>query len=189
MCYCTQYDSPTCGHSWTSMSESCGYGADLLNCPSRQTMNYLIAPAYSCPQCNCSFADSETLEMIQGPWGCNQLVRNHYGGDFAVGNAWSGALPTPQLWNTSMVSHGYDTRVTGPYSGPALTHGPRPPMAMMSQSIIPSGAYHSQLYNDCYVGGRSSYETRYQDRKHQRKYDYQYKYRRSSSEGQGCSVM
>jgi hypothetical protein len=69
MCGCTLYDSPTCGHSWISMSQPCGFLSDLLNCPYRQTYQTLIAPPYSCPMCNGGFADRETIEMVQGPWG------------------------------------------------------------------------------------------------------------------------
>lgn len=202
MCYCTQYDSPTCGHSWTSMTESCGYSRDLLSCPYRQTMNYLIAPVYTCPQCNCGFADGETLEMIQGPWGCNQLVRNYYGGDFAVGNTWAGSLRVPQLRGGGPLYsggfHGGDTRLTGPYNGPAITCGPPaiacgPPMSITNQRMICNDPYYDDCYDDCCYdccnGSRRGYGDRYRDRKRQRRYDYQYKYRRSTRDGQGCSVM
>lgn len=91
MCGCTLYDSPTCGHSWISMSQPCGFLRDLLSCPNRQTYQTLIAPPYACPVCNGGFADGETMEMIQGPWGCNQMLRNHVGGDHAIPGQWGNA--------------------------------------------------------------------------------------------------
>ena len=190
------------------MTESCGYGQDLLNCPYRQTVNYLVAPPYTCPTCNGGFADGETLQMIQGPWGCNQLVRNHYGGDLAVGHSWAGSLQIPQLWPGSMRGGGFagvDTRFAGPYNGGALTYGPAitscaPPGIMTNQRMIcnepyAGGSYVGAPYDDCcygdYNGRRSRYYDGYGygDRKRQRRYDYQYKYRRSDRDGQGCSVM
>jgi hypothetical protein len=197
MCLCTQYDSPTCGHSWTSMTESCGYGQDLLNCPYRQPVNYLVAPPYTCPSCNGGFVDGETLQMVQGPWGCNQLVRNHYGGDFAVGNAWAGSLQAPQLWSGASMrgggGYGGDIMFAGPYSGAALTHGPS---VISNQRMICNEPCVGACYNGCGYGcmedgGRSQRYSRYgyRDRKSQRRYDYQYKYRRSSRDGQGCTVM
>ncbi|KAK7192949.1 hypothetical protein PSPO01_00743 [Paraphaeosphaeria sporulosa] len=203
MCLCTQYDSSTCGHSWTSMTESCGYSQDLLSCPYRQTVNYIVAPPYTCPTCNGGFADGETLQMIQGPWGCNQLVRNHYGGDFAVGNAWAGSLQVPQLCSSSMRGGGFyggDTRFAGPYSCGALTYRPAITSCtsseiMKNQRMICNEPYVGACCDDrCYDshdGRRSRYYDGYGygDRERQRRYDYQYKYRRSSRDGQGCFVM
>ncbi|KAF2851107.1 hypothetical protein T440DRAFT_68507 [Plenodomus tracheiphilus IPT5] len=142
MCGCTLYDSPTCGHSWISMSQPCGFLADLLSCPNRQTYQTLIAPPYTCPTCNGGFADRETIEMVQGPWGCNQMLRNHVGGNYAVPGQWGSApfrangfaspMMTPgamlpfngrdgaALTSGALVSHSsyaptYDHRLTGPY--------------------------------------------------------------------------
>ena len=84
MCGITVYDSPTCGHSWRSMSHPCGPWTDLLSCPRRDIYQTLIAPPQSCPQCDNSFADCETIEMVQGPWGCNQMIRSHLGGNYAI---------------------------------------------------------------------------------------------------------
>ncbi|KAL5408642.1 hypothetical protein PMIN06_000396 [Paraphaeosphaeria minitans] len=197
MCLCTQYDSSTCGHSWTSMTESCGYGQDLLNCPYRQTVNYLVAPPYTCPTCDSGFADGETLQMIQGPWGCNQLVRNHYGGDFAVGNTWAGSPQVPQLWSSPLRGGGFyggDTRLTGPYSSGALTYGPAitsctSPGMMTNQRMICNEPYAGACYDDGCYGGYDGRRGRYGDGKRQRRFDYQYEYRKSSRDGQGCSVM
>ncbi|KAF1977207.1 hypothetical protein BU23DRAFT_323025 [Bimuria novae-zelandiae CBS 107.79] len=204
MCLCTQYDSPTCGHSWHSMTESCGYRRDLLNCPYRQTVNYLVAPAYSCPTCNGGFADGETLQMIQGPWGCNQLIRNHYGGDFAVGNTWAGSMHVPHLCG-SMRGGGYyggDTRATGPYGAggpavsygsPAISYGSAVPVS--NQRLICNEPCVDTCCDDyCYDGYDSGRRRRYYDDygykggKRYRKHDYKYKYRRSTSDGP-CSVM
>jgi hypothetical protein len=75
------------------MSQPCGFLSDLLNCPYRQTYQTLVAPPYTCPMCNGGFADRETIEMVQGPWGCNQLVRSHVGGNYAIPGQW-GYAPT-----------------------------------------------------------------------------------------------
>jgi hypothetical protein len=125
MCGCTLYDSPTCGHSWISMSQPCGYLQDLLNCPYRQTYQTLIAPPYACPTCHGGFADRETIEMVQGPWGCNQLIRSHAGGNYAIPGQWGHAPIMPGGWRGSaltsgamvpMHNYGYDHRIGGPYS-------------------------------------------------------------------------
>jgi hypothetical protein len=136
MCGCTLYDSPTCGHSWISMSQPCGFLSDFLNCPYRQTYQTLIAPPYSCPTCHGGFADRETIEMVQGPWGCNQLIRSHAGGAHAIPGQWGHA---PMLggggWSAPPVTAGamipmkgfaYDHRLTGPYSLPRPTMLDRP---------------------------------------------------------------
>lgn len=121
MCGCTLYDSPSCGHSWMSMSQPCGFLSDLLSCPNRYTYQTLVAPPYTCPVCNGGFADSETIEMVQGPWGCNQLIRNNVGGNYAVPGQW-GNIPFP--------SHGF--------AGPALTSGP----FMGPNSLVPMSGYN-----------------------------------------------
>ncbi|KAJ5031235.1 60s ribosomal protein l29 [Bipolaris maydis] len=136
MCGCTLYDSPTCGHSWLSMSQPCGFLSDFLNCPYRQTYQTLIAPPYTCPTCNGGFADQETIEMVQGPWGCNQLLRNHVGGNHAIPGQWGNvqlALSGPRSAAISCVATAgsathldnmtqnftHDHRFTGP-DGPAI---------------------------------------------------------------------
>jgi hypothetical protein len=96
MCGITMYDSPTCGHSWRSMSQPCGPLSDLLSCPRREIYQTLIAPPDSCPQCNLAFADCETIEMVQGPWGCNQMIRSQIGGNYAIPGSWGNA---PLLMN------------------------------------------------------------------------------------------
>jgi hypothetical protein len=111
MCGCTLYDSPTCGHSWISMSQPCGFLSDLLSCPYRQTYQTLIAPPYSCPTCYAGFADRETIEMVQGPWGCNQMIRSYVGGSHAIPGQW-----------------GHAPIMSGGWGGPALTSGAMVPM-------------------------------------------------------------
>jgi hypothetical protein len=148
MCGCTLYDSPTCGHSWLSMSQPCGFLSDLLSCPNRQTHQTLVAPPYTCPQCNAGFADRETVEMVQGPWGCNQLIRSHLGGSHAIPGSWGEVSLAMNNWSagirlgtamTSMPlvssaltsrramvpvnSYGFDHRLTGPYGSQPAIHG------------------------------------------------------------------
>ncbi|KAH8727176.1 hypothetical protein GQ44DRAFT_704632 [Phaeosphaeriaceae sp. PMI808] len=134
MCGCTLYDSPTCGHSWISMSQPCGYLSDLLSCPYRQTYQTLIAPPYTCPTCHGGFADRETIEMVQGPWGCNQMIRSHVGGSHKIPGQWGHAPIRPGGWTGSaqtsgallpVNSYGYDHRLSGPYAAPhPMTGGP-----------------------------------------------------------------
>ncbi|KNG52685.1 60s ribosomal protein l29 [Stemphylium lycopersici] len=136
MCGCTLYDSPTCGHSWISMSQPCGFLSDLLSCPYRETYQTLIAPPHTCPVCNGGFADQETIEMVQGPWGCNQMIRNHVGGNYAVPGQWGNARLMPGALRGPAITSGaisgapmpmgqlnrgftYDHRLTGPYGPPA----------------------------------------------------------------------
>lgn len=130
------YDSPTCGHSWISMSQPCGFLQDLLNCPVRQVYQTLIAPPYTCPTCNLGFADAETIQMIQGPWGCNQMIRNHIGGSHSIPGSWGNVRFTGPLgfsrWRGPAVTSAaiqplamvpYDHRLTGPYGHhPIVAH-------------------------------------------------------------------
>lgn len=133
--------------------------------------------------------------MVQGPYGCNQLVRNHYGGDFAVGNSWAGSRQAPQLW-AGMRGGGFyggDSRFTGPYAdGPAITYNSS--MPLVNQQLICNEPYsggYDEGYYGCYDRGRRGgyYDSYgYKDRKGYRKHDFKYKYRRSTSDGP-CSVM
>lgn len=170
------------------MSQPCGFLSDLLSCPNRQTHQTLIAPPFTCPQCNGGFADCETIEMVQGPWGCNQLIRSHAGGSHAIPgswgnvslpmNNWGGGLGTgmsmasnmPLATSRAMIpSNGYeyDHRLTGPYG---------------SRSAVCSGygAFDSGLFlDDGYDGHRQ--------RKH--KSSSRYVYRHSSRPATNCTVM
>jgi hypothetical protein len=179
MCGCTLYDSPTCGHSWISMSQPCGYLQDLLNCPYRQTYQTLIAPPYACPTCHGGFADRETIEMVQGPWGCNQLIRSHAGGNYAIPGQWGhapimrGGWRGPALTSGAMVpmhNYGYDHRIGGPYS-------PR-------SHMIDDG--HSSLFDDGFVCD-GCFDNRRQRRKHKSSRYHEYRY--SSKPATNCSVM
>jgi hypothetical protein len=121
MCICTHYDGQ-CGHTWISNSQPCGPFRDLLNCPNHQIAQYLIAPPGTCPTCCGGFADPETIQMVQGPWGCNQMLRNQCGGELAIPGAWGNAPLLPQHWagNTMMA---VDHRLTGPMVGPVVGMG------------------------------------------------------------------
>lgn len=136
MCGCTLYDSPTCGHTWLSMSSPCGFLSDLLSCPQRSVYQTLIAPAHTCPICNGGFADAETIEMVQGPWGCNQMIRNTVGGPYSIPGQWGPALTSGMgafggLGGMSGMLH--DHRLTGPYGPGAMIAGPG---AMVSHSPL-----------------------------------------------------
>lgn len=190
MCGCTLYDSPTCGHSWISMSQPCGFLSDLLNCPYRQTYQTLIAPPYSCPTCHRGFADRETIEMVQGPWGCNQLIRSHVGGNHAIPGQW-GHVPMMGGWGGAsglaggmgmpmnggaMVpvnGHRYDHRLIGPY--------PPPPPMMYDRPMICDGYDNFDdgfMYDMDFGHGRK--------RKHRSS---KYEYRWSSKPDTSCTVM
>jgi hypothetical protein len=186
MCGCTLYDSPTCGHSWISMSQPCGFLSDLLNCPYRQTYQTLIAPPYTCPTCHHGFGDRETIEMVQGPWGCNQLIRSHVGGPHAIPGQWGhapmmgggGGWGVPPMMGGAMVpmnGHGYDHRLTGPY--------PPPPPMMMDRPMICDG-YDNFDDGFMYDFG---YEGRRRRKKNRSSRYHEYKY--SSKPATNCTVM
>jgi hypothetical protein len=179
MCGCTLYDSPTCGHSWISMSQPCGFLSDLLNCPNRHTYQTLIAPPYSCPTCHRGFADRETIEMLQGPWGCNQLIRSHVGGSYAIPGQWghapiaSGGWVGPALSSGAMVPMNgmrYDHRLTGPYP-------PLPPMFHENINAFDDGFMHDCDFDDRRRRRRKHNSSRYQE------------YRWSSKPATNCVVM
>lgn len=187
MCGCTLYDSPTCGHSWLSMSQPCGFLSDLLSCPYRQTYQTRIAPPYACPTCNRGFADCETIEMVQGPWGCNQLIRNHVGGSHAIPGQW-GHMPTisggwgagPALTSGAMVpmnSFRHDHRLTGPYLPP-------PPPLICEQPMFGGG------FNGLDDGFMYDCDFHFDDRRRRRKHkSSRYEYRWSSKPSTNCAVM
>jgi hypothetical protein len=196
MCGCTLYDSPTCGHSWISMSQPCGFLSDLLSCPNRQTYQTLVAPPYACPQCNGGFADCETVEMVQGPWGCNQLIRSHVGGSHTIPGYWgnvslalknrgggldmglgmSANMPLASSRATVPVNrYGYDHRLTGPYSSrPAICSGYS---SFDNGVIMDDGFIDDYGYN--YDGRRR--------RKHRS--SSKYVYRHSTKPATNCTVM
>lgn len=180
------------------MSQPCGFLSDLLSCPNRQTYQTLIAPPYACPRCNGGFADRETIEMVQGPWGCNQLIRSHLGGSYAIPGSW-GSIPLgmnnciggPGL-GMNMVSsqamipvggHGYDHRLTGPYgSRPALCSG----YDTFGGGMIMDGGYLD--YDDGYGYGYGyGYGGCRQRRRH--KSSSKYVYRHSSKPATNCTMM
>ncbi|KAF1839628.1 hypothetical protein BDW02DRAFT_486031 [Decorospora gaudefroyi] len=203
MCGCTLYDSPTCGHSWISMSQPCGYLSDLLSCPNRHTYQTLVAPPYTCPICNGGFADRETIEMVQGPWGCNQMIRNQLGGNYAVpgqwGNAtggWGGPAITSGPMSGAMipVNHmnqgfTYDHRLTGP-NGPQAMVSHAPMIAngtmMGSPAMITNGPMVCGDGFGDYDDGCGGY---YDDRRKRRRRKSHYKYKYTDKPATNCTVM
>jgi hypothetical protein len=188
MCGCTLYDSPTCGHSWISMSQPCGFLSDLLNCPYRQTYQTLIAPPYTCPTCHRGFADRESIEMVQGPWGCNQLIRSHVGGNYAIPGQWGNAPlmsngwgGNPNLTTSAMVpmnSFRYDHRLPGPF--------PPPPPMMYNQSMICEPGYNSyDNFDDGFMYGMDFGDRRRRKHKSSRYHEYHW----SSKPTTNCNVM
>lgn len=195
MCGCTLYDSPTCGHSWISMSQPCGYLSDLINCPYRQTYQTLIAPPYTCPTCNGGFADRETIEMIQGPWGCNQLIRSHLGGSHSISGQWGNTalmsvpLAAPAITRGPMIQgagFSYDHRLTGPHpilgSLPMYSAGP---LQMPANGPLPMICNGYDNYDD-----GLEYGWDHGDRsKHKHRSKHYHKYRYSSKPSTNCTVM
>lgn len=180
------------------MSQPCGFLRDLLSCPNRQTYQTLIAPPHACPVCNGGFADAETVEMVQGPWGCNQMLSNHVGGNapFSAGGFAPlamtngamvpyGASSGPAMTSGSMISYTgsmpvYDHRLTGPY-------GPRPVMAH-SPMVVNGGPILHDAY-DAFDGGYIDEYSWDQGRRGGRKQKSRYKYKYSDEPAGNCAVM
>lgn len=189
------------------MSQPCGFLSDLLNCPNRQTYQTLIAPPYTCPICNGGFADRETIEMVQGPWGCNQMLRNHVGGNYAIPGQWGSAPFMSGGWGGPAITSGpmsgamipmnqgftYDHRLTGPYGlqsmmshAPMITNGP-----MMGGSGM---VMHEPMMNDngfgAYDDGYASDYNGYCDgRRKRRRHKSHYKYKYTDKPATNCTVM
>ncbi len=178
------------------MSQPCGFLADMLSCSNRHTYQTLIAPPYTCPICNGGFADRETIEMVQGPWGCNQMLRNHVGGSYAVPGQWGNALPMsnirgaigPAITPGALVHaaappmYGFqsDHRLTGPYGGVGV--GPGAHIVNHPQMMCNDiGAFG----HDCFDERGWSYEHSGGKNRHKSKYKYRY----SDKAGTNCVVM
>ena len=184
------------------MSQPCGFLSDLVNCPYRQTYQTLIAPPYACPMCNGGFADRETIEMVQGPWGCNQMIRNQVGGNYAILGQWGNAPLMSRTWGGPAITSGamvpsngftYDHRLTGPYAprpmianAPMMANGPmvaNVPMLANGPMICDDyGAFDDGYYDD--------YGWDFDNRRRRRsKHRSHYKYRYSSKPATNCTVM
>ncbi|KAF2641467.1 hypothetical protein P280DRAFT_313979 [Massarina eburnea CBS 473.64] len=207
MCFCTQYDSH-CGHSWVSLSEPCGFLQDFLNCPHRNIIRMCIAPSGVCPQCFGGPADSETIEMIQGPWGCNQMIRSQIGGPQVIPGNWGRAQLHPQHWGNQPMLPGFgvDHRLLGPLApvpsglgmvspsmGIASPHmgAVSPNMGMVVhqgspvQNMVCYDNGYGDYYDGCYDSGYGGRRGRYnRDERHIRRY--RHKVREG---GPGCTVM
>jgi hypothetical protein len=185
MCGCTLYDSPTCGHTWMSMSQPCGFLSDLLSCPQRETYQTLVAPPMSCPMCNGGFADRETIEMVQGPWGCNQMLRSQVGGSYAIPGAWGNApLVSRRLENSAMFPiNGYthDHRLTGPYAPRPATTG----YGMLDDGVMVG----SGLLDEYGCGYDYGYDCGHGRRHRKHKSCSKYKYYHSTKPATNCAVM
>lgn len=188
------------------MSQPCGFLRDLLSCPNRQTYQTLIAPPYACPVCNGGFADEETMEMIQGPWGCNQMLRNHVGGNYAVPGQWgnapflAGAFAPLAMTTGTMVPYGgfggpaMTSGAVVPYSGSTPLHdhrlagpyGPRPVMAH-SAMVMNRPMLHDRytVFDDGYIDDYGC------DRgsRGRRKLKSRYKYKYSDKPAGNCAIM
>ncbi|CAI6338537.1 unnamed protein product [Periconia digitata] len=184
MCLCTQYDSH-CGHSWVSQTTPCGYLRDFLNCSQRQIVQMCIAPPGTCPQCFAGFANPENIEMIQGPWGCNQMIRSHLGDAHVIPGHWGNINLQPQLWGNDpmtipgnwgpqpMMGNGWgDQRLTGP-------GGPVP-------SIM---AGHGGMFYDDYGDGGPLFYEDDRRRRHRRDEYHIRKYKHSINHGGSCAVI
>jgi hypothetical protein len=172
------------------MSQPCGFLSDFLSCPYRQTYQTLIAPPYTCPVCNGGFADQETIEMIQGPWGCNQMLRNHFGGKYAILDQWGNAQSTPNEWGGPAITSGattgiaipirhvkqgftYDYRITEPY---------RP--TVCDPVIIANGPI---VHGRGFGSSNNRYHTN--SRRQRDKHTSHYKYKYTEKPATNCTVM
>jgi hypothetical protein len=173
------------------MSQPCGFLSDLLNCPYRQTYQTLIAPPYSCPTCHGGFADRETIEMVQGPWGCNQLIRSHVGGNHAIPGQWGHVPMMSNSWGVApalmssamqpmngdaMVSvngYRYDHRLNGPHP---------PPRSMMYDRTTTTGGYGN--FDKGFM-----YDMDFGDRRRKHRSSRYHEYRWSSKPDTSCTIM
>jgi len=201
MCICTHYDGQ-CGHTWISNSQPCGPFRDFLNCPNHQIAQYLIAPPGTCPTCCGGFADPETTKMVQGPWGCNQMVRSEWGGDLAIPGAWGNASLLQQHWG-GIPTMGVDHRLVGPLAGPVgmsgiavgmPTAGPVALPARMPMGMPVAGPQmmdQRMIYDDYYDAGFGYSGFDYNGgRQRRRRSSHHYReYRHKQQSGQGCIVM
>lgn len=188
------------------MSQPCGFLSDLLSCPYRQTIQTLVAPAYTCPMCNGAFADRETIEMVQGPWGCNQMIRNHVGGNYAIPGQWGNAPLLPGGWGGAALASGYGTNVplVGGYGGNdhRLTgpYGPRPfgngslianPPVISNAATITNGRVMYEgcsPFEDHYLSDHD-YDWAHGGSRRKSKHKSKYKYRYSNNPATNCTVM
>lgn len=148
--------------------------------------------------CNGGFADAETIGMVQGPWGCNQMIRNHVGGNYAIPGHWGNA-PGPAITSGGLVPRyglSYDHRLTGPYGhgpmianqamiskGPLIGNGP----IMGNMPLMHNG--YNELDNGYLSDGyMDDYDWDY-GRKHREKHKSKYKYRYTDEAGTNCVVM
>jgi hypothetical protein len=205
MCTCTHYDGQ-CGHTWISNSQPCGPLRDFLNCPNHQIAQYLIAPPGTCPACCGGFADPETIQMVQGPWGCNQMLRNQWGGDLAIPGAWGNAPLLQQHWGGNQMipgDWGVDHRLVGPMAGPVGMSAMAVGMPIAGPVAVPTGmAMGMPVSGPQRMDQRMICDNYYDDgygmsgfgyhggRQRRQRSSHQYReYRHKQQSGPGCIVM
>jgi hypothetical protein len=133
--------------------------------------------------CNGGFADRETIEMVQGPWGCNQMLRNQVGGSYAIPGAWGNApLVSSSFGNQAMLplnSYAYDHRLTGPQAlRPAITS-----YGAFNNGIMVDDGFFDECGYDC------GYDCGYGRRRRRHKSSSKYKYYHSTKPATNCTVM
>ncbi|KAF2868960.1 hypothetical protein BDV95DRAFT_107950 [Massariosphaeria phaeospora] len=178
MCMCTQYDSASCGHSWISMSHACGFLRDLLNCTNHQIYQTLVAPPFTCPQCNGGWGDGETIQMLPGPWGCNQMLRTQFGCRQIGQSQWHGGQMVPRTrWgNGAMVPEWGNSPLVSPLAG--------------GNQMMIEGCQGGAMYDDCCDRDMGQPWYYGDSRRRNRKRDSQYfSYRRSTRPANNCIVM
>lgn len=149
--------------------------------------------------------------MVQGPWGCNQMIRNHVGGNYAVPGQWGnarlmpGALGGPAITSGAMSSamipmgHSnqgftYDHRLTGPYGPHAslsrasmVVGGPTMPgpTMMTNGAVVCDDGFGG--YDDGYL---EAYDGYYEGgRRKRRTQRSRYKYKYTDKPATNCTVM
>jgi hypothetical protein len=148
--------------------------------------------------------------MIQGPWGCNQMIRNYVGGNYAVPGQWGNALLLrssgwggPAITSAAMsgtmmpINHGftYDHRLTGPYGSQAMVPYQAPMVGngtmMAGPAMITNGpmiASDPMICDDGWAGCDDGYYDSRRSRRRHKSYN-KYKYKYTDKPATNCTVM
>ncbi|RYN33042.1 hypothetical protein AA0112_g6039 [Alternaria arborescens] len=148
--------------------------------------------------------------MVQGPWGTNQMLRNHVGGSYAIPGEWGSAPFMSGGWRGPAITSGttssalmpthhrnqgftYDHRLTGPYMpqnmmshAPVITSGPMMGSSamVMNEPIIHDNGFGG--YDDGYISDYGGYcDARHKKRRHKSHYKYKY----TDKPATNCTVM
>jgi hypothetical protein len=123
--------------------------------------------------------------MVQGPWGCNQMLRNQVGGSYAIPGAWGSAPLVSRNWGNSTTTpisgYGYDHRLTGPYASRRAITG----YSMFDDGMVVGNGLLEG--NGC--GCDCGYDCGYGKRHRRYKSSHKYKHYHSTKPATNCAVM